>query len=482
MGKFAILGPAEEGAGGFAGEDDVGAGVPAFQPRGAEGVVTKEKIEDGVFLAAGGAGLVRIGPHTHAGLVGGLAGEPVGFGEDDGSSGGSGDGHAWEAGVAGSTRTLLREKEPAEHGGAAGAGDGGGVAGEGVATLAGEPREEEGLDPVGGDTEGVSWIDGAGGEAGAKGLEEDGIAGATAADEDIGPGEVREGADGGGDRLGGEGDECGLHVGGGGRRGQGGEVALEPGEGELFGAGALWRGVGEVGLGEESGEEGGQDLAAGGEGAVAVHGRVEDAARPGVEERVARAGVEAEERRGGRGGERGEVGDAANVDDDAVAVGGAEDGGVKGRNERRALAAEGEVFATEIGDDGDAGVGGDHVGIADLEGERGREARTVADGLAVATDGADGGVGDAGGGEELVDGLGEEAAEGDVGAAEAVDFVFARDAEGEQFGAEGGREGERVGGDEARLRIEAHEGNVDAVDTGAGEGAHVELGGGRGDG
>ena len=82
QGDLAILGPAEEGAGGFAGESDVGAGIPAFQPGGAVGVIAEKKIVNGMFFAARGTGLMRVGPRAHADLVGRLAGEPDGLGEN----------------------------------------------------------------------------------------------------------------------------------------------------------------------------------------------------------------------------------------------------------------------------------------------------------------------------------------------------------------------------------------------------------------
>jgi hypothetical protein len=82
--NFTILRPAEVGAGGFAGEREVGAGVPAAEPRGAKRVVVKQEIVDRVFLAAAGTGDMRIGPHAHAGLVRGGAGLPRGLGENGG--------------------------------------------------------------------------------------------------------------------------------------------------------------------------------------------------------------------------------------------------------------------------------------------------------------------------------------------------------------------------------------------------------------
>ena len=82
--SFLILGAGEISAGGLAGKGDAGAGEPAAEPGGAVGVVGEEEVVDRVLLAAGGAGLVRIGPGAHAGLVGAGAGLPVGLGEDGG--------------------------------------------------------------------------------------------------------------------------------------------------------------------------------------------------------------------------------------------------------------------------------------------------------------------------------------------------------------------------------------------------------------
>ena len=77
-----ILRPAEEGARGVPGKGEIGAGVPAAEPRGAEGVVGEKEVEDRVFGTGGAAVLVRIRPHAHAGLVGGGAGLPGGLGEE----------------------------------------------------------------------------------------------------------------------------------------------------------------------------------------------------------------------------------------------------------------------------------------------------------------------------------------------------------------------------------------------------------------
>ena len=57
---------------------------------------------------------------------------------------------------------------------------------------------------------------------------------------------------------------------------------------------------------------------------------------------------------------------------------------MEGRNERRALSAEREIAAAEIGDGVDAGQGGDAVGIAELKRQTSRA--VVEDRLAVAAD------------------------------------------------------------------------------------------------
>jgi hypothetical protein len=82
-------------------------------------------------------------------------------------------------------------------------------------------------------------------------------------------------------------------------------------------------------------------------------------------------------------------GDAADVDDDAVTLRGMKHLMMECRHHRRALTAGGHVARAEIRHRGDAGAFGDHGRIADLEREGMRRARTVAQRLAVAADGAD---------------------------------------------------------------------------------------------
>lgn len=59
---------------------------------------------------------------------------------------------------------------------------------------------------------------------------------------------------------------------------------------------------------------------------------------------------------------------------------------MKGRHQRRALAAQGDILASEISDHGDAGFGRNDVRVADLQGKRRGRTRPVTDGLTVTAD------------------------------------------------------------------------------------------------
>jgi len=152
---------------------------------------------------------------------------------------------------------------------------------------------------------------------------------------------------------------------------------------------------------------------------------------------------------------------------------------VKGWNERCTLPAERDVFAAEIGGDGNAGSRSDDVRIADLQSERGREAGSVADRLPVAADCADRAGSDTGLREEFVDGLSEKLAKGDISPPEAIDLVFSWDTEREQFAAQGRRKCERMRSDEGGLWLKTHQGDIDPVHTCARKCTDVELGGWR---
>jgi hypothetical protein len=173
----------------------------------------------------------------------------------------------------------------------------------------------------------------------------------------------------------------GLHVG---RGFIAAQLRLHPVQVELLAAGALRRRQCEPRLIEQAREKSFVDLAARGKTAVGIEGRAGVAQAPGVEQRVGRAGVEAADLTVAR--QQGVVADPAEVEHGAVLVGGVQQRGMEGRHQRCALAAGGDVAAAEIGDRGDAGALGDHVAVADLQGERRRAMRAVANGLAVRTD------------------------------------------------------------------------------------------------
>src|SRR5487761_2080174 len=105
---------------------------------------------------------------------------------------------------------------------------------------------------------------------------------------------------------------------------------------------------------------------------------------PQIEQNIARSGVKARDR--ATRWQVAQVGDAADIDDDAMLRIGAEYGGVKGWNQRRTLAARSDVAAAEIRNHADAGEFGQQCRIADLQGVAGVGA--VANGLAVTAAGA----------------------------------------------------------------------------------------------
>ncbi len=66
-----------------------------------------------------------------------------------------------------------------------------------------------------------------------------------------------------------------------------------------------------------------------------------------------------------------------------------EDGLMKSRNQRCALAFGCNIPASEIGHGGNAGKFGNYIGIADLQGKRKSDVRRMVNGLAMAADGID---------------------------------------------------------------------------------------------
>ena len=109
------------------------------------------------------------------------------------------------------------------------------------------------------------------------------------------------------------------------------------------------------------------------------------AAEPGIHQRAGRAGVEADD--APMRAQHGDVGDAAQVQHHMGFAGLAQHHRMQRRHQRCALAAGGDVGAAEVGHGVDTGVGGDHRGVAQLQGERVVPAGAVAQCLAVRTDG-----------------------------------------------------------------------------------------------
>jgi hypothetical protein len=185
-------------------------------------------------------------------------------------------------------------------------------------------------------------------------------------------------------------------------------------------AGRFGRRSGEVRIVQKAVEESGIERARGGDGTVAVEGRgaAGQQCHQTVDDHVAGTGVEgADVGEGAAGRERGDVADAPDVLDGAVARRVAKDDPVEVGDERRGLAAGSDVGDPEIGDDGNARALRDRRGFADLEGRGpgegpgGIRSRLVPDGLTVGTDDVEFGRCDAGPAADLECRVGEELAE-----------------------------------------------------------------------
>jgi len=156
--------------------------------------------------------------------------------------------------------------------------------------------------------------------------------------------------------------------------------------------------------------------------AIGIKSQTALATDPVIHQDIARPAVPAEHRPIGR--EDGQIGDAADIDDDAGLVGRAENGLVKSRHQRRTLTAGSHITRTEVADHGDAGQLGEQGMVADLQ--RVPEFRAVADGLAVVADGGDVFCRYAGLGEQGLHGLGAGAAQTIGGERGAVQLVRRR--------------------------------------------------------
>ena len=113
----------------------------------------------------------------------------------------------------------------------------------------------------------------------------------------------------------------------------------------------------------------GKDVAACCGGTIAIEAAIEEALHAGVDDHVGGAGVEGEHVfSAARGGEHGEVGDAAEVEQQAALLCVAKDAEVEHGDERRGLSAGGHVGGAEVADDGNAEAFGDDGGFAGLPG------------------------------------------------------------------------------------------------------------------
>ena len=170
---------------------------------------------------------------------------------------------------------------------------------------------------------------------------------------------------------------CGIGAGCGGEFGQGClhvlaprtgkalQMRIQPGAMEQVAAGALGRRLAQKGLVQQRGQQGRQYPARGGPAPVLVEIQAQVLLAPAVHERVARPAVEAQHR--AIGPQHAEVGDAAQVERQHGLAAAAEHALVKGRHQRRALAAGGHVAAAQVGHDRDAGQLGQQCWVAQLQ-------------------------------------------------------------------------------------------------------------------
>ena len=158
-----------------------------------------------------------------------------------------------------------------------------------------------------------------------------------------------------------------------------------------------------------------------------------------------------------------DIGDAAEVQHHPQRAGFGKQRLMEGGHQRCPLTAEGHVHGAKIGDNVDAGQGGQQGGVADLQGKA--ELGAVADGLTVAADGANIGGREARLGQQRVGGGSKFLCHLLVGHSHAVDFVVARGAEFVQFA--GGGPGVAEGRfDPQLIPVDHHQHGIDPVHAG----------------
>jgi hypothetical protein len=158
---------------------------------------------------------------------------------------------------------------------------------------------------------------------------------------------------------------------------------------------------------------------------------------PAVHQRIAGAGIEAQHRAVGT--QHAEIGNAADIEHQRCFPGPAEHALVKGRHQRRTLAARRHIAAAQVGDDGDAGQLGQQGGVVELQriARAIEHLRAVAHGLAMGAYGCDLPGPDAGCSQQLLHHLCIVAHQCIGGQGGAMQLVLAASGvEGQQLGAQ----------------------------------------------
>jgi len=138
--------------------------------------------------------------------------------------------------------------------------------------------------------------------------------------------------------------------------------AAKPANIEVVAAGALGGRTPEIGIGEKCLEQGRNRFPSGGEPASTIEMAADFFVRPRVQQDISRSGIEAGDRTP-RWKVR-DVGDAAEIRNDAMTARIAKPSRVKSRNQRGTLSTGGDVPVAKIGDHRDAGMLGEPRGVA----------------------------------------------------------------------------------------------------------------------
>ena len=165
------------------------------------------------------------------------------------------------------------------------------------------------------------------------------------------------------------------------------DLLCQPARMEIFTPGAFWRRSGEVGIGEQFFQKCVGGVSAGSPLTRLVMWFPKMLPCPGIEQRIAGAGIEAAYRLRIVCREIRDIGNTADVDDRPRAPGRVKQVLMKRRHQRCALAAGGDIARAKVGHGGDTGTLGNHRRVADLEAERKRARGAVTHRLSMAADG-----------------------------------------------------------------------------------------------